>query len=58
MLSTWEKRSNDEFEFYMVEKCSREAIDANMRTWIEMVALKAQPNASWGGGERRMTDWG
>ena len=48
ILSIWEKRNNDEFEFYMVEQCSFEAIDADMRTWIEMVALKAQPKASWG----------
>ena len=48
ILSIWEKRNNDEFEFYMVEQCSLEAIDADMRTWIEMVALKAQPKASWG----------
>ena len=48
MLSIWQKRNNDEFEFYMVEQCSREAIGADMRTWIEMIALKAQPKASWG----------
>ena len=48
ILAIWQKRNNDEFEFYMVEQCSREAIDADMRTWIEMIALKAQPKASWG----------
>ena len=48
ILSIWQKRNSDEFEFYMVEQCSREAIGADMRTWIEMIALKAQPKASWG----------
>ena len=48
ILSIWQKRNNDEFEFYMVEQCSREAMDADMQTWIETIALKAQPEGSWG----------
>ena len=48
ILSIWQKRNNDEPKFYMVEQISREAIVANMRTWIEMVALKTQPKTSWG----------
>ena len=48
ILSIWQERNNDEPKFYMVEQISREAIVANMRTWIEMVALKTQPKTSWG----------
>ena len=32
----------------MVEQCSREAMDADMQTWIETIALKAQSEGSWG----------
>ena len=48
ILSIWQKENNTAGRLYMVEKCSREAMDEHVRTWIEVVALKPEPQATWG----------
>ena len=48
ILAIWQKENNTAGRHYMVEKWSREAMDEHVRTWIEVVALKAEPQATWG----------
>ena len=47
ILSIWQKEFNIARKFYLVERKQREQIDEHLRTWIEVVALKTQPQSAW-----------
>ena len=48
ILSIWENEFDAAGRLYMVEQRPRDAMDEHVRTWIEMVALKPEPQATWG----------
>ena len=47
IVSIWQKEFNTARKFYMVEHEPREQMDEHLRTWIELVALKAVPQGEW-----------
>lgn len=47
LVSLWQKVFNTARKFYMVEHEPREQMDEDLRTWIELVALKAEVQARW-----------
>lgn len=47
VLSVWQKEFNITRKFSLVERVHREQVDEHIRTWIEVVALKIQPQCAW-----------
>ena len=47
VLSIWQKEFSAAGRLYMVEQMPRGAIDESVREWIEFIALKPEPEATW-----------